>query len=443
MKGVKEVKGFVRHAVVMVALAALSFVGLLARAQTQTPAPAAGQTPAQCLADVRAYVTKRTAELRPLTSETSAKLTAERTAMTKECAAKFDVKTTPEKDLPGLASLYSEAGSPDLANAAIARALASTSWSAAERASLLSQSISMMLREPKGDARNARLEKVVDQLDAMPADALESKILAHWSMGNYYRGDDIDAGIIKHSTWLIDTGKTLSPDLRRKYGPRILPAYTNMAEAWAGQGRTADALALLRRAAPEWPEIPTAASDMAPTIDRYLLVGTPAAAVIAPRFLNAPAGTMRVDMTGAVTLLEFTAHWCGPCRESYPGVNRLRARFGSRGFRVVMATQLYGYFQTEHGLDAATELDRDRGYFAEHGLDVPVAVWDAITVSVKDGKVNYLPGPNVNEQAYKVGGIPQIQLIDRHGVIRLIMVGYDDANEPALAKFIDTLLKEK
>jgi hypothetical protein len=44
---------------------------------------------------------------------------------------------------------------------------------------------------------------------------------------------------------------------------------------------------------------------------------------------------------------------------------------------------------------------------------------------------------------YEVGGIPQIQLIDKHGKIRLIMVGYDDANEAKLASFIEGLLKEK
>jgi thiol-disulfide isomerase/thioredoxin len=380
------------------------------------------------MADVRAYVTKRAAELRPLTSETSARLTAERTAMTKACVARFDIKTTTDKDLPGLAALYADAGNLDLATAAMTRALASTSWSAAERASLLSQSINLMLREPKSDARNARIEKIMDELDAKP-EALDQKIAAHLSLNGYYRFDDIDAGIVKHSSWLINTGKTLAPDLRKKYGPSMLSAYTDMAEAWAGQGRTTEALALLRRAVPEWPEVADAASRIQPIIDRYLLVGTKAAAVTAPRFLNAPSGTTRVDMTGGVTLLEFTAHWCGPCRESYPGVNRLRARFGARGFRVVMATQLYGYFEMERGLDAATELDRDRKYFAEHGLDMPVAVWEV--------------GPNVNEQAYKVGGIPQIHVIDRHGVIRLIMVGYDDANEAGLAKFIDTLLKEK
>ena len=47
-----------------------------------------------------------------------------------------------------------------------------------------------------------------------------------------------------------------------------------------------------------------------------------------------------MPMTGAVTLLEFTAHWCGPCKESYPGVKRLLAKYGPQGFRVVLATEL-------------------------------------------------------------------------------------------------------
>jgi len=34
-------------------------------------------------------------------------------------------------------------------------------------------------------------------------------------------------------------------------------------------------------------------------------------------------------------------------------------------------------------------------------------------------------------------------LIDKKGKIRLIMVGYDDVNEPRLAKMIEDLLKEK
>ena len=121
----------------------------------------------------------------------------------------------------------------------------------------------------------------------------------------------------------------------------------------------------------------------------------------------------------------------------------MRLSFEAQGFRVVLATQLYGYFQTERNLDAAAEIERDRGYFAEHHLNVPVAVADHVTAMLKAGVVVYSPAPEPNETAYKVGGIPQIQLIDRQGRIRLIMVGYDDANEAGLGKFIEKLLKEK
>lgn len=314
-----------------------------------------------------------------------------------------------------------------------------------DRATAISKSIKQVLTtEPKGYERNARLEKMVDELDTLKdPSTLAARFSAHSMMNSYYRGDDIDAGIIKHSTWLIDTGKTLLPDQRRQYGLTIVQAYVNMAEAFAGEGRNDEAIALLKRAPKEWADVPDVVSRTEPTLERYMLVGTPAAAVTAPRWINAPEGTTSMSMKGHVTLLEFTAHWCGPCRESYPGITRLRSRFESRGFRVVLATQLYGYFGAERPLEPAAEIDRDRAYLAEHGMTGPVAVGDRVTGRIENGQVIYSPGPNPNDVAYKVGGIPQIQLIDKQGVIRLIMVGYDDANEAALAKFIDKLLAEK
>ena len=89
-----------------------------------------------------------------------------------------------------------------------------------------------------------------------------------------------------------------------------------------------------------------------------------------------------MDFKGKVTLLEFSAHWCVPCKESYPGINRLRAQYGPQGFQVMIATRLYGYFQAERSLAADAEFDRDRTYFAEHGLDVPIAVGDQITAKM-------------------------------------------------------------
>ena len=79
----------------------------------------------------------------------------------------------------------------------------------------------------------------------------------------------------------------------------------------------------------------------------------------------------------------------------------------------------------------------------EFGVDVPIAVGDQVTAKVVDGKVTYVPGKKPNDVAYRVGGIPQIHLIDKQGRIRLVMVGYDDLNEPKLSKMIEEMLNEK
>jgi hypothetical protein len=445
---------------------------------TQTPGAPASQapqpvstTPGTCLKEVRDYAAKRRAEIPPLpaapapaadatakvladvqAAQTAAaqqrnlvlrQIDADRLGMAKACAAKFDAKTAPENTLADLVSLYVEAALPELAKVATDRALAARTLPEADRAAVLVQAIQTVLREPVSAERNVRLEAQIDSIDKLSDAVLDQKFTAHTSMNNYYRYDDLDGGIIEHSTWIIEAARKFTPEQRKKYGLSVVGAYVNMAEAWAGEGMNDKAIALLHRAERDLPDVPNVAGRVQPEIERLELVGTVGAPLTAPRWLNMPAGKTTLDLKGHVTLLEFSAHWCIPCKESYPGVNRLRAKYAPRGFQVVIATQLYGYFAQERPLDAAAEFDRDKTYFAEHGLDVPIAVGDHVTARVVNGKVEYSPAPNPNDTSYKVGGIPQIMLIDKQGKIRLMMVGYDDANEPKLAKMIESLIKEK
>jgi thiol-disulfide isomerase/thioredoxin len=410
-----------------------------------TQAIAEAADPADCLKALRTFVSKRQQEVRPptgFTAELLKQVDGEKLVLAGTCVARFDATKIKDSQLSGLAELYAEARLPAEAQATLERALAAT-LPPADRANTLISAMNALFSQPKSDARNARLEAIVDELDANAGATLDQKWAAHGRLASYYRGDDIDAGIIKHGAWMAVVAKSFTPDQRTKYGSRLVSSQVSVAEALAGQGMNDEALALLRRIAAEWKDIPRANEQITPVLERYLLVGTPAAAIKAPRWLNAPAGVTEMPMTGAVTLLEFTAHWCGPCRESYPGVNRLRQQFGAQGFRVVMATRYYGYFSSEGNLAAEDELKRDAEYFKSYQLDVPVAVGDQVSVKVMDGKVTYVPGPDPNDTSYKVGGIPQIHLIDKQGRIRLIMVGYDDANEPKLADRIRKLLAEK
>ena len=424
--------------VLVLVLAVVALAGQTLPDQSALPA-----TPSACLKAVTDRMAERQRQAVPMTADLARAIQADRLAMMKACAAKFDAATVAPQELTSLADLQGQAGLSDLARATIARALSVKPASETERADTLAQAVRTGLTEPKGDERNARLETYVDELDRLSPAVFDQKFRVHQSMLGYYRADDIDAGIIKHATWIIDASKGFTAANRQRYGMTVVSAHVDMAEAWAGQEMNDKALALLKSGDAEWGDLPRVReSYFTPEIERYSLVGTPAAAITAPRWLNAPTAQRTLDLKGPVTLVEFTAHWCGPCRESYPGINRLRQRFESRGLRVVMVTRFYGYFLAERNLEAETELARDRDYFAEYKLDVPVAVGDQVTVQVQNGKVVYLPGPDPNDTAYKVGGIPQIQLVDRQGRIRLIMVGYDDANEEKLAGVIARLLAE-
>ena len=420
-------------------VAALSWLVSQQPAATITPP----STPSDCLRLAQDFRAKKQKEApRPLTGEILRKIDAEKTAVAKECAAAFDLKTVAASELASLIRLYGEAGQPDTVRNAVEYGLATLKGPA--RGELLAIVVSTTLRsEPKSAERNARLERLVDELDALPDATFEQKLAAHNSLNGYYRGDDIDAGILKHSTWIMDSARTMTPEQKKRHGHLIGSAYRNAAQALAGQGKNDEALALLRRARSEFAASPEMTTDFDVEIERYTLVDTPAAPIKAPLWLNAPADTTELPMTGHVTLLEFTAHWCGPCRESYPGINRLRAKYEASGLRVVLATQLYGYFSSEQNLDAAAEVARDREYFAKHEMSVPVAIGpkNAPAVRNTDGTMTYQRDPN--DANYKVGGIPQIHLIDKKGRIRLIMIGYDDANEPKLGELIERLLAEK
>jgi thiol-disulfide isomerase/thioredoxin len=408
-------------------------------------------TPAGCLQEVKDYATKRQQEMiaatapstPPATGDASAALAQQRSslvakinqtriAMAKECAERLSAKPIPDKDLVSMADLYNEGGQADKAKETITHALSLKTVVPADRAAILVYAVRTGLKEPITSERNSRLEKYVDELDRSAAASSDQKLDAHVQMNNYYRYDDIDSGIIRHSTWIIEYTKKLSPDLHKKIGSAAVNAYVNMAEAWAGQGMNDKALGLLASAKTDLMDNPNVGRSVDPEMARLKLVDTPAAAITAPRWLNMAQGKNELPMPGFVTLLEFSAHWCTPCKESYPGVNRLRAKYGPKGFRVVLATQLYGYFEENSNLTADAEVEYDRKYFAEHGLDVPIAIGLRSTPSAADP----------NDEHYKVGGIPQIHLIDKKGRIRLVMVGYDDANEPKLGKLIEGLLNE-
>ena len=417
-------------------------------AQAPTP-PSMAASPAACLTSARSYrqvlmkaVQARLKESgRPATQEDVNEVGAKAAEYASACAAQFAKGDLPAAELPALAELQVEAQQIDAARQTIARALSAPGADAAAKAATLTTGVRILSRQIRQPGVLDQAESWVDELEKLPASLVRERIEAHGVLNGYYRADDIDAGIIKHSTRLIALNAALPADQRTpQLSNVIVAAYANLAEAWAGQEQTAKALDLLRRAPVDLKGVEGVAERLAPTIERYELVGKPAAPIEAPVWLQAPEGTTKLDLAGGVTWLQFTAHWCGPCREAYPAAVRLQQQYGVRGFRVVMATQLYGYFENRRNLAPADELAAIRGYFPKHGIIWPVAVSDNLPPVMENGRpVRRL---NVNDANYKVAGIPQIHIVDRKGIVRLIMIGFDEANEPRLSAMIARLLAE-
>src|SRR5262249_23226969 len=194
---------------------------------------------------------------------------SDRIAALRKCGEGFDVDKASPQELVSLADFYGEAMLPELAERAIARGLTPGLLDAESQAALLATRIPNLLPQPKSAERNAKAEAYMTRLDGLSEAALDQQIAAHVALNSYYRGDDIGAGIVRHSTWLVDSVAKLNAEQRRRFGYQILGAYENLAEALAGQGDNDRAVELLRRAPGDLSDVPSAERRVAVSLARY------------------------------------------------------------------------------------------------------------------------------------------------------------------------------
>jgi len=385
------------------------------RASPQVPAEP--KTVAQCLEAAERHAAVRAKELRAAGQPVDrAKLTQEAADLAKQCAARFSIGTVAVGDLTLLAQLYAAAQQPLLARQAIAKRLGTPGITDGERADTLVAGVDISMGRSATDEGAKAAEAYVSQLDAI-RNAGRQQIKAHSQLGGYYRAPVTE---------------------RAALASMLAAAYTNVAEVYGGREQADKAVEVLEQGLADFGSAPAAKLQIEPTLARYRLVGTGAAPIEAPHWLNAPAGTSKAEIKGTVTLIEFTAHWCTWCRRTYPSIVRLHDRWAPKGLQVIFATELYGFFGQPRALPAEQELEADRRYFVEeHRLPFKIAI---------ESQRQPVPGqsaaPNLNEDRYKVGGIPQIVVIDKAGTIRLIIIGSDPSSEARLDDVVQRLLRE-
>lgn len=317
----------------------------------------------------------------------------------------------------------------------LARAWKSVS-TAKPSADVLVSSIDLALQRPITDAGRKRAADTLAVLEAMGDDVLTQKTAGLSRMVSFNRGSKTpDISLLKR---FLSSYDKLAPAERDPFRFGRYLAYEIMAEDAHRAGDSAREIALLREGVAKFTSDPGDKRELQITqqlLDRTSMIGRPAPAIVAGEWLNAKPGGGTMSMQGKLTLVEFTAHWCGPCRESYPALLAMQKAFGADKLRVVLATRYWGYFGSERNISPARELSADKQlYLDEDKLPFPIAI---ATPPAGAGPAD---GADVNAKAYFVQPIPHFVLIDAKGVVRAIELGWDADLERTLREKISKII---
>jgi thiol-disulfide isomerase/thioredoxin len=178
------------------------------------------------------------------------------------------------------------------------------------------------------------------------------------------------------------------------------------AQAQASRGKTADAVALLKRNLLFYGK-----TSIEPRLQKNLnlltLKGNPAPALQRTQTLGVKAPSL-AQLKGSPVLMFFWAHWCVDCKAEAPIIANLKAEFAPKGLAVIAPTQLYGYAAAGESATPAKET----AYIAQ--------VWQHYYAPLQDVPV---PVSKQNFDHYGASTTPTLVLVDRSGRVSLYHPG--------------------
>lgn len=116
-----------------------------------------------------------------------------------------------------------------------------------------------------------------------------------------------------------------------------------------------------------------------------------------------------------VVYINFWASWCGPCKEEFPKLEELAARYSGSGLIILAINQ----DKTRSGMQEF--LDRN-----------PISGSNMIVLTDPDFSVISSYGPRA---------MPTSFILDKEGVVRYIHFGFSESDPPKWIKEIDSLIR--
>lgn len=120
-----------------------------------------------------------------------------------------------------------------------------------------------------------------------------------------------------------------------------------------------------------------------------------------------------IEQRGNITVLNFWASWCGPCRKEMPILQAFHNKYIDLGVQV-------------WGINVEQENQAGRDFIQKIGVDFPILFDDKNTLSAM----------------YQVDAMPTTVIVDRNGQVRYVFRGYKDGYEKKYAKAIKKLIRE-
>lgn len=170
---------------------------------------------------------------------------------------------------------------------------------------------------------------------------------------------------------------------------------------------------------------------------RQSLVGKPLPTIPIEDVVGAEGFTFPVK--GKVTVIDFWATWCGPCRRIIPGLVELQKKHGD-ALQVVGLTKYYGYGWELTGRTGDAMMGKGEGSRRD---PISKERERELNEIFHKGVLNYpivFTGAKTAADTFGVRGIPTVFVVDRSGVVRWYKVGAGD--EKALPAVIAKLLAD-